>query len=147
MIRDDHKTYLIILICRINFFQHSTSDNISPINLREIQSIPGRDVSAFSAHYFVRSALNVLKLCKKWVECAEMRWNELKRADFSKFSAQKSYIILRWSALKLCRNYWLCYLVDLSAFWHWFLNFEPFNFPYITMNFFFKNALKSAENM
>ena len=38
-----------------------------------IRECPGRYVSAVSAHYFVRSALNVLKLCKKCVECAELR--------------------------------------------------------------------------
>ena len=34
-------------------------------------AIPGRDVSAVSAHYSVK-ALNALKLCKKCAECAEL---------------------------------------------------------------------------
>ena len=33
-------------------------------------SFPGWDVSVVSAHYFVRNALNALKLCKKCTECA-----------------------------------------------------------------------------
>ena len=41
----------------------------------------------------------------------------------------------------------LKYLVDLNAFWQRVLNFEPFSFPYITINFFLRNALKSSENM
>ena len=40
-------------------------------------SVTGRDFSAVSAHYSAKSAQNLLKLCKKWVECAEMSWYAL----------------------------------------------------------------------
>ena len=37
----------------------------------------GSRCRAVSVHCFARKALNVLNLCKKWYECAEMSWNAL----------------------------------------------------------------------